>query len=97
MSKFCCPPEILTILRRFHDGIQTRVQNDRELSDKLCIVPTTLSMMLSVMLTDEGADELLYADDVDNRECQLRENICKYLHFSKTFLDEPLDVHLWNL
>ena len=60
MAKFGCPP------RQFHDGKQTRVQNDGEYSEPFpmtngvkqgCVMaPTLFSMMFSAMLTDAFQD-----------------------------------------
>ena len=54
------------MLRQFHEGIQTRVQNDREYSELFpvatgvkmgCVMtPTLFSMMFSDMLTDAFQD-----------------------------------------
>ena len=33
MAKFGCPPRFIAMVRQFHDGMQARVQNDREYSE----------------------------------------------------------------
>ena len=38
MAKFGCPPRYIVMVRQFHDGMQTRVQNDGEYSEP---VPVT--------------------------------------------------------
>ena len=35
MAKFGCPPRYIAIVWQFHDGMQARVQNDREYSEVL--------------------------------------------------------------
>ena len=62
MAKFGCPPRFIAIMRQFHDGIQARVQNDREFSEPFevtngvileCVMaPTVFSIMFSAMLMD---------------------------------------------
>ena len=62
IAKFGCPPRFIAVVRQFHDGMQTRVQNDGELSEHFevtnevkqgCVMaPTLFSMMFSVMLMD---------------------------------------------
>ena len=66
MAKFGCPSRYTAIVRQFHDGMQTRVQNDGEYSEPFpvtngvkqgCVMATALfSMMLSAMLTDAFQD-----------------------------------------
>ena len=62
MAKFGCPPRYLTMVWKFHDGMQACVQNDGEYSEPFpvtnkvkqsCVMaPTLFSMMFSAMLTD---------------------------------------------
>ena len=62
MAKFGCPAKFIAMVRQFHDGMLTRVQNDGEFSDPFpvtngvkqgCVLASTLfSMMFSAMLTD---------------------------------------------
>ena len=66
MSKFDCPHKFITIVRHFHENMQTRVLDDGESSEsfpvsngvKQCCVlaPTLLSLTFSAMLTDEFRD-----------------------------------------
>ena len=66
MAKFGCPPRVIAMVRQFHDGMQTSIQNDREYSEpfpvtsgvkKGCVTPPTLfSMMFSAMLIDAFQD-----------------------------------------
>ena len=66
MAKFGCPPRFIAMVRQFHDGMQARVQNDREFSEPFpmtngvkhgCVMaPTLFSMMFSAMLTDAFQD-----------------------------------------
>ena len=60
MAKFGCPTKFIAMVRQFHDGMLTRVQNDGEFSDPLpvtngvkqgCVLaPTLFSMMFSACL-----------------------------------------------
>ena len=62
MAKFGCPPRFIAMVRQFHDGMQTRVQNDGEFSEPLgvtngvkqgCVIaPTLFSIIISAMLMD---------------------------------------------
>ena len=65
MTKFGCPPRFIAMVRKFHDAIQTRVQNDGEFSEPFevmngvmgCVMAATLfSMMFSDMLMDAFQD-----------------------------------------
>ena len=66
MAKFGCPPRYKAMVRQFNDGMQARVQNDREYSEPFpvtngvkqgCVMaPTLFSMMFSAMLTDAFQD-----------------------------------------
>ena len=66
MVKFACPPRYIAVVRQFHDGMQTRVQNDGEYSETFlvtkgvkqdCVMaPTLFSIMFSAMLTDAFQD-----------------------------------------
>ena len=66
MAEFGYPPRFKAVVRHFHDGMQSRVQNDGEFSElfeitngiKQCCVmaPTLFSMMFSVMLKDTFQD-----------------------------------------
>ena len=66
MAKFDCPPRYIAMVRQFHDGMQTRVQNDGVYSEPFpvtngvkqgCVMaPTLFSMMFSAMLTDVFQD-----------------------------------------
>ena len=66
MAKFGCPPRFIALVRQFHDGIQARVQNDREFSEPFevtngvrqgCVMaPTLFNMMFSAMLMDAFQD-----------------------------------------
>ena len=66
MAKFGCPPRYIAMVRQFHDGMQTRVQNDGEYSEPFpvtngvkqgCVMaPTLFSMMFSAMFTDAFQD-----------------------------------------
>ena len=66
MAKFGCPPRFIAMVRQFHDGMQTRVQNDGEFSEPFevrngvkqgyVMAPTLLSMMFSAMLMDAFQD-----------------------------------------
>ena len=61
MAKFCCPTKFIAMMRQFHDGMLTWVQNDGEFSDPFpvtngvkqgCVLaPALFSMMFSAMLT----------------------------------------------
>ena len=62
MAKFGCPAKFIAVVRRFHDGMVARVENDGESSDPFpvtngvkqgCVLASTLfSMMFSAMLPD---------------------------------------------
>ena len=62
MAKFGCPAKFIAMVRKFHDGMLARVQDDGEFSDSFpvtngvkqdCVLALTLfSMMFSVMFTD---------------------------------------------
>ena len=62
MANFKYPPRFITMVRQFHDYMQTRVQNDGEYSEPFpvtngvkqdCVMaPTLYSMMFSAKLTD---------------------------------------------
>ena len=66
MAKFGRPPRYIAMVRQFHDGIQTRVQNDGEYSEPYPVTnrvkqgyvmaPTLFSMMFSAKLTDAFQD-----------------------------------------
>ena len=66
MAKFGCRAKSIAIVRKFHDGMQTRVQNNEEYSEPFpvtngvkegCVMaPTLFSMIFSVMLTDAFQD-----------------------------------------
>ena len=66
MAKFGCPPRLIAMVREFHDGMQTRVQNDGEYSEpfhmtngvkQVCVMaPALFSMTFSAMLTDAFQD-----------------------------------------
>ena len=66
MAKFGCPPRVIAMVRQFHDGMQTRVQNDGEFSEPFevtngvkqgCVMaPTLFSMMFSAMLMNAFQD-----------------------------------------
>ena len=66
MAKFVCPAKFIAMVRQFHDGMLTRVQNDGEFSDPFpvtngvkqgCVLASTLfSMMFSAMVTDAFQD-----------------------------------------
>ena len=66
MAKFGCPPRYIAMVWQFRDGLQSRVQNDREYSEPFpvtngvkqgCVMaPTLFSMMFSAMLTDAFQD-----------------------------------------
>ena len=66
MAKFGCPPRYIAMVRKFHDDMQARVQNDGEYSEPFpvndgvkqgCVMaPTLFSMMFSAMLTDASQD-----------------------------------------
>ena len=66
MAKFGCPVRFIAMVRQFHDGMLTRVQNDGEFSDPFpvtngvkqgCVLASTLfSMTFSAMLTDAFQD-----------------------------------------
>ena len=66
MAKFGCPAKFIAMVRQFHDGMLSRVQNDGEFSDPFpvtngvkqgCVLASTLfSMMFSAMLTDAFQD-----------------------------------------
>ena len=59
MAKFGCPPRFIAMVRQFHDGMQTRVQNFGEYSEPFLVInrvkqgcvmaPTLFSMMFSAM------------------------------------------------
>ena len=59
MAKFGCPPRFIAMVRKFHDGMQTRVQTFGEYSEPFLVInrvkqgcvmaPTMFSMMFSVM------------------------------------------------
>ena len=61
-AKFGCPAKFIAMVRRFHDRMLARIQNDGEFSDPFpvtngvkqgCVLASTLfSMMFSAMLTD---------------------------------------------
>ena len=61
MAKFGFPSKLIAMVRRFHDGMLARVQNDGEFSDPFpvtngvkqgCVLIQTLfSIMFSAMLT----------------------------------------------
>ena len=65
-TNFGCPTKFIAIVRQFHDGMLTRVQNDGEFSDPFpvtndvkqgCVLaPTLFSMMFSAMLTSAFQD-----------------------------------------
>ena len=62
VAKFGCPGRFIAMVRQFHDGMLTRIQNDGEFSDPFpvtngvkqgCVLASTLvSMMFFTMLTD---------------------------------------------
>ena len=66
MTKLDCQAKFIAMVRKFHDGMQTRVQNDEEYSEPFpvtnevkegCVMaPTLFSMLFSVMLTDAFQD-----------------------------------------
>ena len=66
MSNFGCPHKLITILRQFHEGMQTIVFDDGEPSESFtvsngvkqgCVLaPTLFSLMFSTMLTDAFRD-----------------------------------------
>ena len=66
MAKLRCPPRFIAMMRQFHDGMQARVQNDREYSETFpvtngvklgCVMaPTRFSMMFSATLIDAFQD-----------------------------------------
>ena len=66
MAKFGCPAKFIAMVRKFHDGMLARVQNDGEFSDPFpvtngvkqgCVLASTLfCMMFSAMLTDAFQD-----------------------------------------
>ena len=66
MAKFGYPPRFISMVRRFHDGMQARVQNDGEFSEPFevtnwvkqgCVMaPTLFSKMFSAMLMDAFQD-----------------------------------------
>ena len=66
MANFGCPPRFIATVRQFHDGMQARVQNDREFSEPFevtngvkqgCVMASTLfSMMFYAMLMDAFQD-----------------------------------------
>ena len=66
MTKFGCPPRFTAMVRQFHDGMQARVQNDREFSEPFevtngvkqgCFMaPTLFSMMFSAILKNVFQD-----------------------------------------
>ena len=66
MAKFGCPPRYIAMVWQFHDGMQTRIQNDGEYSKPFqvangvkqgCVIALTLfSMMFSAMLTNGFQD-----------------------------------------
>ena len=37
MAKFGCLPRFIAMVRQFHDGMQTRVQNDGEFSEPFAV------------------------------------------------------------
>ena len=80
MAKFGCPPRYIAVVRQFHDGMQTRVQNDGEYSEPFpvtngvkqgCVMaPTSISMMFYAMLTDAFQD--VDAGNFDGKLLNLR-------------------------
>ena len=66
MVKFGCPSRFIAMVRQFHDGMQTRIQNYEEYSKpflvhngvkQVCVMaPTLFSLMFSAMLTDAFKD-----------------------------------------
>ena len=66
MAKFGCPHRFIAMVRQFHDGMQARVQNDREFSESFAVTngvkqgcvmaPTLFSMMFSAMLMNAFQD-----------------------------------------
>ena len=65
MSKFGCPHKLITIVRQFHEGMQSLVLDDGEPSESFtvsnvkqgCVLaPTRFSLMFSTMLTDAFRD-----------------------------------------
>ena len=66
MTKFDCPPRFIAMVRQFHDGTQTRVQNDGEFSEPFeetngvkqgCnMTPTLFNIMFSAMPMDAFQD-----------------------------------------
>ena len=62
MVKFGCPSRFIAMVRQFHDGMQTSVQNDEECPEPFSVTngvkqgydmaPTLFRMMFSAMLTD---------------------------------------------
>ena len=62
MAKFGCPAKFITMVGRFHDGMQASVQDDEKYSKPFpvtnvvkqgCVLtPILFSMMFSAMLTD---------------------------------------------
>ena len=66
MSKFGCPDRFITLVRQFHDGMQTQVLDNGESSTPFpvtngvkqgCVLASTLfSMMFTAMLTDAFQD-----------------------------------------
>ena len=65
-AKFGCPPRFIAMVRQFHNGTQTCVQNDGEYAEPFpvtngvkqgCVMaPALFSMINSVMLTDSVQD-----------------------------------------
>ena len=64
-AKFGCPVEFIALVRQFHDGMLTKIQNDCEFSDPFpvtngvkqgCVLASTLFSMFSAMLTDVFQD-----------------------------------------
>ena len=72
MAKCGCPPRFMAMVRRFHDGMQARVQNDGEYSEPFpvtngvkqgCVMASKLfSMLFSALLIDafQDVDAVLY-------------------------------------
>ena len=66
MKKFVCPPIFIAIMGQFDDGMQARVQNDREYAERFpgtngvkqgCVkVPLLFSVVFSVILTNAFQD-----------------------------------------
>ena len=62
VAKFVCPPRFIAMVLQFHDGMQARVQNDREFSEQFevtngvkqgCVMaPTLFIMMFPAMFMD---------------------------------------------